>query len=1322
MKKIITWIVTLFIGISCLVGCGGASFKLNFMVDNTVYATVSTKGKETIQMPANPVKEDYTFDGWYWDKDTWKNEFTARSLLDTPLSSNMEVYAHFIDESYLKGTDINIKGSTKLNVQGIGEVFYLTVRNSQLVCKFNNYVEINPHSTWTLSTDIGGNKTIASKTVEVSVGDNPLYYIYVTDKNDNHETYIVLVHRNYMFNVSFNGNGGSTPTSQTIEEGFYLENIPTSSREGYTFNNWDYDFKNKPIKSNVTAKAQWKANEYTITYKPNGGAVSSTTQKVTYDSNYSLLTPTRNGYTFKGWSKNGSYMFPMSGKWTLASDIDFTAYWEIVYYSCSYELNGGTANGILKSSYTVEDTFNLPSVSKTGYTFNGWSTSSNLNNAKEDYVVQKGTTGNLKFYAKFTANTYTITYDVNGGDELPNNTQNVTFDSNSNLITPTKTGYGFSGWYDGSTKVDNNGNWKYTSDKTLTAHWTPTNYQITYDLDEGVNNPLNPTTYNIESSTITLSDPSKTGYTFIGWTNSDVTTPTKNLFIESGSTGNKEFKANWSANKYKINFDVNGGNALAYESKDFIFDSTIVLDAPTRPGYTFAGWYYDTELVTSGVWKIADNITLVARWSIIDFNIQYDLKDGINDGSNPSTYTYDEEDITLADPSKTGYTFLGWTSSEYEIPTKSIVVAHNSTGDLKFTANWQANTYNVVLDVNNGNKLEDNSIEIVFDENIALPIPTRTGYSFSGWFYNSTKVKDGVWKIASNATLKAKWTPNQYTITKENGSGAGSSVVTYDSSYNLGISSKDGYTFTGYYTGEYGAGSKYTDENGNSLSEYTDTTDLTLYASFTYKIKFISNGGSYVPDLILNENECLSNTIASEKENRTFAGWYTDEKLTQPVSYSKSLGNITLYAKWAEEVSPNQLTYTCSNGNITINGSSYSGTDLIIPSHIGGNPVSTIDSSVFSGFTNIKTIVVPDTVSSIGNGAFKGCSSLESITLPFTGKSESSTGYEACFGYIFGYEQAESGRSSLTYTDWKAPSAYGTTYYRTFSIPKSIRNVTITRQTTIHEKAFMNCSFIENIHLIDSTSFADDSFKNCNATIYYDVVPTTSSAWDGISVATGYHGGTGTVEDPYQIFTPSEFMYFVEQVNKGVDYSNTYFVLTSNIDLANYSINQISPTSNSMFNGTFDGNGKTIRNVNVICVSNDYIGMFGFVSGTIKNVKFDNLIIDFNSDESNTYYCGLLVGNLSGSIENINVSGKLTITCKKTCYTGGLIGYNTGNLVNCVSNISINATSTNYKCYAGGLIGYNTGDYTSCSFTGSIVAKGYSDNYTVSNDYVGFDE
>lgn len=98
MKKLLSILILSLLCVCCMVGftaCGGVEFKINFIVDGEVYATINTNGNETVKMPTNPTKDGYTFDAWYWDKDIWEKPFTANSLLDAPLSSDMSVYAKF---------------------------------------------------------------------------------------------------------------------------------------------------------------------------------------------------------------------------------------------------------------------------------------------------------------------------------------------------------------------------------------------------------------------------------------------------------------------------------------------------------------------------------------------------------------------------------------------------------------------------------------------------------------------------------------------------------------------------------------------------------------------------------------------------------------------------------------------------------------------------------------------------------------------------------------------------------------------------------------------------------------------------------------------------------------------------------------------------------------------------------------------------------------------------------------------------------------------------------------------------------------------------
>ena len=144
MKKILTVLLLNLICVLCAVGfsaCGGVEFKINFIVDGDVYATVNTNGAETIKMPDNPVKDDYTFDGWFWDKDTWQKPFTANSLLDTPLSSNMSVYAKWTFTGEVVEPDTTPAGIEEYFAKQTDGTYYGKVYNTTDSFDFNGKIE-----------------------------------------------------------------------------------------------------------------------------------------------------------------------------------------------------------------------------------------------------------------------------------------------------------------------------------------------------------------------------------------------------------------------------------------------------------------------------------------------------------------------------------------------------------------------------------------------------------------------------------------------------------------------------------------------------------------------------------------------------------------------------------------------------------------------------------------------------------------------------------------------------------------------------------------------------------------------------------------------------------------------------------------------------------------------------------------------------------------------------------------------------------------------------------------------------------------------------
>ena len=170
------------------------------------------------------------------------------------------------------------------------------------------------------------------------------------------------------------------------------------------------------------------------------------------------------------------------------------------------------------------------------------------------------------------------------------------------------------GWYYGSTLIESGVYDDYDTSITLVAQWEIIGYTIDYDTAGGeLNGQI--THYDVNTDTFTLPIPTKTGYTFIGWSGTGIVGVQLNVSVEKGSVGNRSYIANWVANTYIITFDANGG-ACSSPTQEVTYNSTYTLPTPTRTGYTFEGWFVGSEQYTSGTWETNSDVTLVAKWTI----------------------------------------------------------------------------------------------------------------------------------------------------------------------------------------------------------------------------------------------------------------------------------------------------------------------------------------------------------------------------------------------------------------------------------------------------------------------------------------------------------------------------------------------------------------------------------------------------------------------------------------------------------------------------------------------------------------------------------
>lgn len=488
--------------------------------------------------------------------------------------------------------------------------------------------------------------------------------------------------------VTFNPNGGSVnKSSQSVEPGETYGTIPTPTRTGYTFTGWHLNTASGAkvdsttivnTNSAHTLVASWEANKYTITFNANGGNVDVASKEVTYDAAIGELpVPTRYGYEFKGWftSESSTKEYKDTSKCDFSKNITLLARWtEKKKVRINYNVNSGNSlTPSYKEVYNDEPYGTLPTPTRTGYTFTGW----HYNSAAGDIVTGETALKSKSthtIYASWEANTYTITFNANGGtvDAAP---MTVTFDSAiGTLPTPTRPNYKFDGWYTGATdgnKYTSNIKYNIADDTTFYAHWTELNkIKITFDAGEGTVTPSEKSVY-IDEVYGDLPTPTRAGYEFVEWRYDSATGPKVTAETQLKSTSNHKLVAFWKANTYNVTFDPNGGSVTT-TTKSFTSGSSIYgLPNPTREGYIFDGWFTEksegTKVKTGDIYNYAKDITLYAHWvdkptEVVTFTANYYDERGRILGEK--NLTQGEPYGTLLDvPHKAGYRAVGWYSS-----------------------------------------------------------------------------------------------------------------------------------------------------------------------------------------------------------------------------------------------------------------------------------------------------------------------------------------------------------------------------------------------------------------------------------------------------------------------------------------------------------------------------------------------------------------------------------------------------------------------------------------------------------------------------------
>ena len=402
-----------------------------------------------------------------------------------------------------------------------------------------------------------------------------------------------------------------------------------------------------------------------------------------------------------------------------ADVTELTVQWTAPTYTVTLNTNGGTiADGKDVTSYTYGVDTKLPTaddMTYTGHTFKGWYADSSFS-GEPVTAIGDTETGNKEYWAKWTINQYTITFDTAGGSDIAPITQ----DYGSNITAPanpTREGYTFLGWDKAIPAT------MPAENMTIKAKWKVNSYTITFDTAGG--SEIAPITQDYGTAIVAPADPAREGYTFLGWDKAIPTTmPAENMTIT----------AKWKVNSYTITFDTAGGSTVAPITQDYGMQIAAPAN-PTREGYTFLGW--DKAIPAT---MPAENMTIKAKWKVNSYTITFDTAGGSTVA--PITQDYGTAIVAPADPAREGYTFMGWDKAiPATMPAENVTV----------TAKWKVNSYTITFNTAGGSEIAP--ITQNYGTAITAPeSPTREGYTFMGWDKAIPTTMP-----AESMTIKAKW-------------------------------------------------------------------------------------------------------------------------------------------------------------------------------------------------------------------------------------------------------------------------------------------------------------------------------------------------------------------------------------------------------------------------------------------------------------------------------------------------------------------------------------------------------------------------------------
>ena len=833
------------------------SYKVTYKVDGEQVGEAETyEFNAPVTLREAPEKEGYTFSGW--SRDTGFNMPAKDVVIEGSFTINNYTVTYLVDgkqtgetETYQYNQEVTVKADAEregytfsgwssedvkenfiqklLSNSIAGRTFHMPAKNVEIEGSF----DINSYKV-TYKVDgkpVGEVETYNYGTL-VTVRQSPEKEGYTFSGWSRTEAFEmpaedVVIEGSYKINsytVTYKVDGEQYGEIETYEYGAAVTLREKPSREGYTFKGWSYENGFKMPAEDVVIEGSYEINSYTVTYKVDGQQYGEP-EVYKYNELVRLKSePTKEGYTFSHWNYGEDFRMP-------AKDVVIEGNFGINSYTVTYKVDGvqygSTETYEYGSAVTLRE-----EPEREGYTFNGWNRKGNFTMPAGDIVIE----------GSFKINSYTVTYKVDG--EISGETESYEYGADVSLREePVKEGYTFSHW------SRTTGFTMPAENVVIEGSFKINSYTVTYIVDGEITGEVESYEYGTEVKL--RSEPSKEGHEFGGWNRTeDFTMPAENVVIEG----------NFDVNEYTVTYLVDGKDYGEKETYKYGTNVTLRKD-PEKEGHTFSGWNQ-----TDGFVMPAKNVVIEGSFSINSYTVVYKV-DGEVVGDTES-YEFGAPVSLRTEPQKEGYTFSGWDrESGFNMPAENVEIE----------GHYSINSYTVTYKVD-GELYGD--IE-TYEYNAPVELrqePQKEGYTFGGW-----SSETGFNMPAENVVIEGSFKVNEYTVTYFVDDKFYDSIETYSYGSQVKLKEapqKEGYTFSGWDH----------DDRFTMPAE-----DIVVKGSFninSYKVTYEVDGTPYGMVEIYKYGELVTLQKNPTKEGYTFSGWDHSNEFAMPARDVKIKGSF----------------------------------------------------------------------------------------------------------------------------------------------------------------------------------------------------------------------------------------------------------------------------------------------------------------------------------------------------------------------------------------------------------------------------------------------